>query len=262
MNSGEREIVVVADAAALAAEAAKRFAEAAEAAVGRAGRFTVALAGGSTPRRLYEALAMEPYRSRVPWDRTHVFWGDERAVPPDHPDSNCGMARTALLVRVPIPPRQVHRMAAERADRDAAAREYEAGIAEVFALPPGGEPPAFDLILLGMGADGHTASLFPGTGATRETRRWVVRNHVPTHNADRLTFTLPILNRARVILFLVSGPDKAQALHDVLEGPPDPERLPAQRIRPSGGRVVWLADGPAAAGLAPPGGARTCPSVD
>ena len=135
-------------------------------------------------------------------------------------------------------------------------------MAETFGVPPGGDPPAFDLILLGIAADGHTASLFPHTDALCETRRWVVRNHVPKLKADRLTFTLPILNRARTILFLVSGPDKAPTLRDVLEGPPDPERLPAQLIRPSGGRVVWLADGPAAAGLAAPGGASACRSVD
>lgn len=262
MNPDERKIVVVADAAALAQEGAKRFAEAAEAATGRAGRFTVALAGGSTPKRLYEVLAAEPYRSRVPWNRTHVFCGDERAVPTEHRDSNFGMAQASLLVGVPIPPRQVHRMAGEREDLEAAAREYEADIAETFGVPPGGDPPAFDLILLGIGADGHTASLFPHTDALRETRRWVVRNHVPKLKADRLTFTLPILNRARTILFLVSGPDKAPTLRDVLEGPPDPERLPAQLIRPSGGRVIWLADGPAAAGLAAPGGASACRSVD
>ena len=258
----EREIVVVPDPPALAGEGAKRFAEAAEAGAARAGRFTTALAGGSTPKRLYEALAAEPYRSRVPWERSHLFWGDERAVPPDHADSNYGMVRAALLAHVPIPPGNLHRMQGEKPDLDQAARDYEAEIAGVLGAAPAGRPPAFDLVLLGIGTDGHTASLFPGSPATRETRRWVVRNPVPALRADRLTLTLPILNRSRTILFLVSGAEKASTLREVLEGPPDLERLPAQRIQPDAGRVVWLIDRAAAARLAPTGGGSACPSVD
>ena len=241
------DLVVVADQAALAQRAEELFAQVAERAVTHKGRFTVALSGGSTPKLLYSLLAAEPYRSRVPWDQTHVFWGDERCVPPDHTDSNFGMAKAALLDHVPVAAERVHRMQAEREDLDAAARVYEADIARTFVVPPTGQPPALDLILLGLGPDGHTASLFPHTEAVLETKRWVVRNFVPTFGANRLTFTAPILNRGGTILFLVAGPDKAAILHEVLEGPADPERLPAQLIRPVAGRLIWLADRAAAA---------------
>ncbi len=244
------DLLVVADQTALAQEAAKRVVAIAEEAVARCGRFTVALAGGSTPKRLYSLLAAKPYCARLPWRETHVFWGDERAVPPEHPDSNFGMARATLLSRVPIPADQIHRMQAERADLDAAAGEYEAEIARTFATQPPDEPPAFDLILLGLGTDGHTASLFPHTPALRETKRWVAPNDIPELKANRLTITIPILNRAAMILFLVSGADKAPALQVILEGPPDPERLPAQLIRPVAGRLVWLVDQAAASRLA------------
>lgn len=242
-------LLVVADQAALTQEAAKRVVAIAEEAVVRCGRFTVALAGGSTPKRLYSLLADESYRTRLPWRGTHLFWGDERAVPPEHPDSNFGMAKESLLSRVPIPANQVHRMQAERADLDAAAGEYESEIARTLAAQPPDEPPAFDLILLGLGPDAHTASLFPYTRVLRETRRWVAPNYIPELKAHRLTLTLPILNRAATILFLVSGIEKAAALQAVLEGPPDPERLPAQLIRPVAGRLVWLVDQAAASRL-------------
>ncbi len=242
------DLLVVADQASLARKAAELFAETAERAMARAGRFTVALSGGSTPKLLYSLLAAEPYRSRVPWDQTHVFWGDERCVPPDHPDSNFGMAKPTLFNRVPISADRLHRMQAEREDLDAAAREYETEIARTFGVPPTGDPPALDLILLGLGPDGHTASLFPYTEAVLETRRWVVLNFVPKFGANRLTLTAPILNRGSTILFLVAGTDKAPVLKEVLEGPADPERLPSQLIRPVAGRLIWLVD-QAAAGL-------------
>ena len=242
-------LFVVADQTALAKEAADRCARIAQEAIARAGRFTIALSGGSTPKLLYSLLAAEPYSTRVPWRKTHVFWGDERAVPPGNHDSNFGMAKATLLDRVPIPADQVHRMQAERDDLDLAAREYEAEIAKTFGVPPGAEPPAFNLILLGLGPDGHTASLFPHTEAIRESARWVVRNHVPKLNSDRVTLTTPILNRAATVLFLVTGADKASALQAVLEGPSDPERLPAQLIRPTAGRLIWLVDRAAASRL-------------
>src|SRR5262249_5021609 len=157
------------------------------------GRFTVALAGGSTPRRLYQMLAEAPIRDQVDWSRVEVFWGDERAVPPDHADSNFRMASAALLSKVAIPPANLHRMQAERPDLDAAAREYQGEIARVFSVPPDGEPPCLDLVLLGMGPDGHTASLFPHTEALKEARRWVVPNYVPKMAAFRMTQTGPIL---------------------------------------------------------------------
>ncbi|MGH7536268.1 MAG: 6-phosphogluconolactonase, partial [Gemmatimonadales bacterium] len=163
-------LVVLADPAALAQEAAERFAGIAAKALARAGRFTVALTGGSTPKRLYTLLAAEPYRSRLPWPETHVFWGDERCVPPDHPESNYRMAHDALLRHLPIPPAQIHRMHGEDPDPERAAAEYEQCLRTVFA-PRAGTLPRFDLVLLGMGADGHTASLFPHTGALREQQR-------------------------------------------------------------------------------------------
>ncbi|PWB78080.1 MAG: 6-phosphogluconolactonase [Candidatus Methylomirabilota bacterium] len=243
------ELVVQADPVALAQEAAERFVRYAEEAVTRLGRFTAALSGGSTPTRLYSLLAAEPYCSRLPWQKTHVFWGDERAVPPTHLNSNFHTAHTTLLSHVPVPADQIHRMQAERADLDVAARDYEAEIARAFAPLPSDEPPAFDLILLGLGADGHTASLFPYTHALQETTRWVTPNYVPTLRTHRLTLTPPILNRAETILFLVSGSDKAVALQAILQGPTDPERLPAQLIRPVTGRLVWLVDKAAASRL-------------
>ncbi|HWQ69019.1 MAG TPA: 6-phosphogluconolactonase [Patescibacteria group bacterium] len=243
------DLLVVADGAALAQEATRRVVAIAEEAVARCGRFTVALAGGSTPKRLYSLLAAEPYCTRLSWREIHLFWGDERAVPAEHPDSNFGMARATLLSRVPIPLDRIHRMQAERADLDAAANEYEAEIARTFAAQSPGEPPAFDLVLLGLGTDGHTASLFPYTRALRETRRWVAPNYIPELKAHRLTLTASILNRAILILFLVSGVEKAAALQAVLEGPLDPERLPAQLIRPVAGRLVWLVDQAAASRL-------------
>lgn len=243
------DLRVVADPAALAREAAARFATIATAAVSRSGRFTVALAGGSTPKLLYSLLTAEPYATRLPWGETHVFWGDERAVPPAHPDSNFGMAMATLLSRVPIPADQIHRMQAERVDLDAAASEYEAEIASAFAVTATGGPVSFNLILLGLGPDGHTASLFPYTRALQETTRWVVSNYIYKLKANRMTLTAPILNRAATILFLVSGAEKAFTLQAVLEGPQDLERLPAQLIRPVDGRVVWLVDQAAAGRL-------------
>ena len=242
-------LFVVADQTALAKEAAERCSQIAQEAVARAGRFTIALSGGSTPKLLCSLLAAEPYSTSLPWRKTHVFWGDERAVPPGDHDSNFGMAKATLLDRVPIPADQVHRMQAERDDLDLVAREYEAEIARSFGVPPGAEPPAFDLILLGLGPDGHTASLFPHTEAVRERARWVVPNHVPKLNSDRVTLTAPILNRGATVLFLVTGADKASALQAVLEGPSDPERLPAQLIRPTSGRLTWLVDRAAASML-------------
>jgi len=212
-------------------------------------KVTVALAGGATPKLLYTLLATEPHRRHLPWPRTHVFWGDERCVPPDHPESNYRMAHEALLRHLPIPPEQIHRMRGEDPDPERAAAEYEERLRTAFHGQAGALP-RLDLVLLGMGADGHTASLFPHTEAVREQQRWVVRNHVPKLQADRLTLTAPVINWGATILFLVAGNDKAAALQEVLEGPADPERLPAQLIRPTAGRLVWLVDLAAASRLA------------
>jgi 6-phosphogluconolactonase len=229
--------------------AAEEFVRCAAEAVQARGRFTVALSGGSTPRRLYQLLAGAPYRGQVDWGRVEIFWGDERSVPPDDKDSNYRMAHEALLGALALPAGHVHRMQAERADRDVAAREYQDEIARAFGVGAGGEPPAFDLVLLGMGPDGHTASLFPHTAALGETKRWVVVNHVPQMHTDRMTLTYPVLNRARKVLFLVAGADKAERLDEVLQGPPDPQRLPSQRVRPADGQLLFFVDRAAAARL-------------
>jgi 6-phosphogluconolactonase len=239
-------LLVAEDPSGVAREAAGRFVSLASALIESRGRFSIGLSGGSTPRALYQLLASEPFRSAVRWQRVEVFWGDERAVPPSHPDSNFRMAQETLLDMVPIPADRIHRMPGDADDLDGGAVAYEAEIARVLGGTAGDVPPAFDLILLGLGTDGHTASLFPGTRALAERHRWVVTNHVPKLGADRLTLTWPILNRAANVLFLVSGPDKAPVLREVLEGPYDPERLPAQGVRPETGAPVWILDRAAA----------------
>ena len=241
-------VTVVDSPEGVARAAAERFVALAREAVAARGRFSVALSGGSTPRALFRILAGEPFRSQVPWDRIDVFWGDERCVPPTHTDSNYRMAKATLLDAVPIPTARVHRIEAERDDHPAAAADYEAELARALGGTPGDTPPALDLVLLGMGPDGHTASLFPGTTALGEQRRWVVSNWVAKFKTDRITLTYPILNRAAHVLFLVSGADKADVLREVLEGPAELERLPSQGIRPPAG-AAWLVDRAAAARL-------------
>ena len=207
----------------------------------------IALAGGRTPEAVYRLLAEPPYRERVDWARVEVFWGDERCVPPDHTDSNYRMALEALISRVPVPAAHVHRMRGE-VDPTAAAQEYERTLRTVFG-ETGDGPPRLDLILLGLGSDGHTASLFPGTPVVREAAQWVAAAWVAKFEVWRLTLTPPSLNAARHVLFLVTGPDKAEAVRAVLEGPLDPDRLPAQIVRPSEGRVEWILDREAASRL-------------
>jgi len=235
--------------------AAELFVSAAEAAVRDRGAFSVALAGGNTPRGLYALLAGDAsLRARVPWERVRIFFGDERHVPPDHPDSNFRMAQETLLAQVPIAADHVWRMKAEYEDAERTAAEYERDIRAAFALPPGARP-KFDLVLLGLGPDGHTASLFPGTAALHERSRLVVANRVEKLDTDRVTLTAPVLNDAREVLFLVAGADKAPALKAVLEGPDEPERFPAQLIRPADGVLRWLVDPAAAAALTVTGSA-------
>jgi 6-phosphogluconolactonase len=242
----KREVRIVASAAHLFAAAAEEFAERARAAAG--GRFAVALAGGSTPRGLYALLASEtgPFRDRVPWEKVQVFWGDERTVPPEHRDSNYRMAWDALLSRVPVPPANIHRIRAELPDARAAAEAYESELRSFFNLASGDDP-VFDLILLGMGPDGHTASLFPGTDAVRETTRLVAAPWVEAQRSHRITLTPRAINPAARILFLVSGKDKAKTLRDVVEGEERPDLLPAQAIHPREGALLFLADREAAA---------------
>jgi ribulose-phosphate 3-epimerase len=248
------EIQRVEDGEALARAAAGLFARLARKAVADEGRFAVALSGGSTPRRLFETLAAEPFRDAVPWDRVEIFWGDERAVPPDHADSNFGVARATLLDRVPVPPTRIHRLPAEAPDLETAARDHQAEIARVLGVPASGPPPALDLVLLGLGDDGHTLSLFPGAAMTGHADRWIVPADGPGDGSApavrRLTMTPALVNRARCVAFLVAGGGKAERLAEVVEGPSDPDRLPARRIRPDAGRLVFLADRAAAARLA------------
>ncbi len=246
------EVRMLDDPGAVARAAAEDFVALARDAAASRGRFAVALSGGSTPRLMYGLLAEPAWCDRVAWDRVEVFWGDERAVPPDHPDSNYRMAAAALLDRVPVHPGRVHRIRAEALDLAAAAREYQAEIARALNAPEDGLPPAFDLVLLGMGADGHTASLFPGTAGLEERRRWVVSHHVPSLGTDRVTLTLPILNRAREIRLLVTGADKADRLRQAL-APPSGTPLPVQRVAPESNRLVWLVDRAAADSPAPAG---------
>jgi 6-phosphogluconolactonase len=245
IGAGGREIRLCDDAAALARAAADLFVATAKAAVAARGRVSVALSGGST---LYQLLAGPEYHDQVDWSRTWVFFGDERCVPPTDAESNYRMAREALLFHVPVPATQVFRMRGEAADPDAAARLYEINLRRAFALAPG-ELPRFDLILLGMGPDGHTASLFPHTEALRVRDRLVAPNWVEKLGATRLTLTLPAINSAALVVFLVAGADKAAALAAVLNGPPQPEELPSQQVAPRDGRVLWLVDRAAAARL-------------
>ncbi len=241
------EIVRLATPAEVAREAARRWAEIAQAAVSERGRFSVVLAGGKAPVELYKLLASEPWRSQAPWEHTAVFWGDERRVPASHPDSNYRMARELLLDFVPIPQSQIFRMPSEGlAGGDI--REYEERIRRYFDLGPR-EWPRFDLFLLGMGADGHIASIFPGTRAVSDRTNMVVVYEVPQLRAERMTLTLPVINHARHVLFLVTGLDKARVVKAVLEGPQRVSTYPAQAVQPVEGAVVWLLDQAAASEL-------------
>lgn len=227
------------------------------------GRCSLALSGGNTPRTLHRLLASR-FRDQVPWAKVHLFWGDERYVPPDDPQSNYRMARETLLEAVPIPAENVHPMPTGLPDPDAAAREYEKTLRSYFSQAanrssgnrdPGNQNddwPRFDLVLLGLGEEGHTASLFPGSPALEETRRWVVAVKPPAAPSPRLTLTLPAITEAASIFFLVTGADKAQALHHVLTGPPDAREYPASGVRPAQGTVVWWVDNAAAALLGEP----------
>jgi 6-phosphogluconolactonase len=226
--------------------AAGEIARRAAAAVGARGRFDVALAGGTTPRRTYQLLAEAPRREAVPWAGVHVFFGDERSVPPHHLESNYRMAREALLDRVPIPPGQVHRIHAEATDAEAAARDYEAEMRQALGLGPLAVP-RLDLVLLGMGADGHVASLFPGSDALSEERLLALAVLSPKPPPRRITLTLLALNAAAAVVVLVAGLEKAERLAEVLQGRGDPG-LPARRLRPAG-ELLWLADAEAASRL-------------
>lgn len=205
------------------------------------GRFTVALSGGSTPKKLFQLLASEPFRSQIEWHKIHFFFGDERDVLTTSEESNYRMASENLFEQLRIPGRNVHRFLTEAGGAKTAAEKMETEIQTFFGLRES-EFPRFDLVFLGMGADGHTASLFPGTSALTENKRLVVENYVEKFGAFRLTFTFPVINNARQVIFLIAGEDKADALSEVLEGESNKETFPSQAIAPKDGDLLFLID--------------------
>jgi 6-phosphogluconolactonase len=250
--NGTRGLEVLPDAELLADAVAHRFVSASNAAIQARGAFIVALSGGSTPRSVYARLASEPLVSLLDWSRVHFFWGDERCVPPDHEASNFRMARDTLLDRVSVPDANVHRIRGED-DPVTAAAAYERVLRTVLRTPVG--PPRtapgsrFDLVLLGLGSDGHTASLFPDAASLEENARWVTSDRVDAEPKWRVTLTATVINAAAEVAFVVSGTEKAGIVRKVLEGPVQPQQLPAQSIVPAAGRLAWLLDAAAAAEL-------------
>jgi 6-phosphogluconolactonase len=240
-----RDIHSFGDPERVAEAAARRFVDTAQRAIKKANRFTVVLAGGSTPRLLYELLTREPFREQVDWPRVLFLFGDERSVPPDDDRSNYGMARETLLDPLSIAPHQVFRMKGEQTPREAAAR-YEVRLGDLFI---GYETREFDLVLLGLGADGHTASLFPGSEALAEREKWVAAHHLESRDEWRLTLTVPALCSGRGVLFLVTGEEKAQAVAEAFGGLPHDPPHPAEAIVPAHGRREILVDRPAASRL-------------
>lgn len=245
-----REVLILPDAAALTRRAAEEFLKAATEAVAQKGAFAVALSGGSTPRSLYTLLSDDSlFRSKLPWQKIHFFFGDERHVPPDSPESNFRMANEALFSKGLVKPEQITRIKGEYPDAEKAALEYEHALRAYFKVRDG-EYPGFDLVLLGMGDEGHTLSLFPGTRALHATNRIVVHNWVGKLFTDRITLTAAAANQAERVIFMVTRADKAPALKAVLEGPYEPEQLPAQLIQPVNGKLLWLVDQDAGSMLA------------
>jgi 6-phosphogluconolactonase len=249
LNPDRFRVNIVADLAQICRTAADEILRLVDRAGSNAKPITVALSGGTTPRRLHALMAGDPaVRTRLPWDDMHFFWGDERHVPPDHPQSNYRMAWETLLSVAPIPAKNIHRVPSEEPDAVQAAEKYEQELKAFFELA-GGQMPRFDCILLGMGNDGHTASLFPETGVLSETKRMVAASWVEKLKAHRITLTVPVLNRADLIVILVGGAEKAKALKAVLQGGYRPEQFPAQLIRPDQGKLLWIVDRAAASCL-------------
>ncbi|MCB2209484.1 6-phosphogluconolactonase [bacterium] len=240
------DIQVVSSNEAFINEAAKHFTAAAQDSIEGGGRFSVSLSGGGTPKPVYAALAEQPYRDLINWEKVDLFWGDERHVPPTDPDSNYRMVNEVLLDRVPIPEENVYRVPAEMEVR-MAAFSYEETLRDYFK----GDWPLFDFVFLGMGADGHTASLFPHSAGLNEEQRWFIANYAPDRETWRLTLSKNAINAARRILVLVKGEGKAERLKDVLTGPTQPESMPIQLVHPEAGEMRWLVD-EAAAQLLPP----------
>lgn len=242
------EILITDDAERLAADAADHIVQTAATAVARAGRFTLVLSGGRTPEKTYELLAAPPRRDAIDWATTYLFFGDERFVPHDDPRSNYALARRSLLDKVPIPPAHVFAISTDGATPSADAEQYATQLGEFFQVPLAGLPPAFDLVLLGLGDDGHTASLFPGAAALNEQQAWVTSSPPGTlpPPVDRITLTFPLLNAARQVLFLVSGDGKSAPVRDVLGGHAAVNVRPAAGVQPAAGTVTWLLDRAAA----------------
>lgn len=232
-------VAIYPDLDTISEQAARYVVQVANQAIVTHGRFMVALSGGNTPKKLFSLLSSDSYLSQIDWTLAEIFWVDERCVPPDDPESSYHMARETLLRAVPIPATQVHRMPADRPDRDAASLAYTLEMQRVFGT---NGIPAFDLVQLGMGPEGHTASLFPHQPSLHETTRLVMPVSVPKPPPDRLTVTPPLLNAAHNVLFLATGADKVDALRAVIEGPFNPDEYPAQIVRPPGGEVTWMVD--------------------
>jgi 6-phosphogluconolactonase len=241
-GNSRREIRILKDGATIARRAAQKFIDVAQAAVNRSGSFSVALAGGSTPKILYTLLATDAdLRGKVPWDKMHLFFGDERHVGPDDAQSNFKMASDTMISKAALKPEQVHRIKGEYPAAQQAAQEYEQELRAHFQLN-GTEMPRFDLLLAGMGDEGHTLSLFPGTKALHPESHTVMHNWVGKLFTERITLTAPAANNAATILFMVTGKEKALALKGVLEGPYEPEQLPSQLLQPTNGELLWLVD--------------------
>ena len=241
-HSVKFDVQVVEDAEALSRAAAAAIVHRVSETLQKQEFFTIALSGGSTPRLLYALLATDAsLREEVDWGKIHFLWGDERYVPPDHPDSNYRLANEAMLSRVPVPAANIHRVRSEDPDVRKVAEAYEQEVRLLFKLGAG-ELPRLDCVLLGMGPDGHTASLFPGTTALNEKERLVVANWVEKLRTYRITMTAPVLNNAHSIMFLVGGEEKAETLREVLQGERQPERFPSQLIQPTQGKLLWLID--------------------
>jgi 6-phosphogluconolactonase len=255
LNKSEAQVRIYRDAEELALKAARHFARLADQYVVGCGRFTVALSGGSTPKAMFSILAAPPFLETVPWSSIYFFWGDERTVPPDHTDSNYRMASEALLSKAPIARENIFRIPAELEDPDRAAREYSETLMQFFMKGPGASTtgtaplsnvPRFDFVMLGMGPDGHTASLFPGTTALHANDQIAVANWVEKFSTFRITLTATTINNARNVTFIAGGADKAETLQGVLEGPYQPEIYPSQLIRPRNGSLLWMVDEAAA----------------
>jgi 6-phosphogluconolactonase len=250
MNSKSQKICILADTEAISRAAAETIIKDISDCLQARDTYSIALSGGSTPRRLYALLANDAkLREQIPWDRVHFFWGDERHVPPSHPHSNYRMADTALLSKVPIPSTNIHRIKAEDSDADKAAADYEHEIRRFLKIDAG-QMPRFNCVLLGMGPDGHIASLFPGTSALEETNRLAVANWVEKFQSYRITLTVSVINNADRIIFLVSGEEKADTLKAVLEGDAKTAQFPVNIIQPTHGDVTWFLDQSAADRLA------------